>query len=137
MAVVSRISIIFLASLVNLLQMSIFLANVKDANAAFILSEVVGVLSAFTCICMLALHHFKEDIFQQALVFVAVFLFILWGIGVGFMTFDISGPFTSTGNGYFSAWVAFCISVLLTAEVIPAFGNAVGVMKEQAYEAVH
>lgn len=35
----------------------------------------------------------------------------LWLIGAGIVTFD--EPFTETGNGYFCAWGAFCVSLYL------------------------
>jgi len=40
----------------------------------------------------------------------ATFLFLWWGVGTGILT--IHGPFLSTGNGYFSAWLGFGFSLL-------------------------
>ena len=131
---ISRLFLIFLASCVNFLQMSIIISN--RSSGTFILCEIIGAISVAVTLCMLLLNKFAQDLFQKALVIVAVFLFVWWCIGVGFMTFDDHGPFVTTGNGYFSAWVAWVVSCLLCAEVIPILGDAVGVVKGSAYEAV-
>lgn len=63
----------------------------------------VGVIG--TCVCLLVMLLSALNPYHNV---ISVFLALLWTAGVGVLTFD--EPWTFTGNGYFSSWVAFLSS---------------------------
>lgn len=92
-----------------------------------------GAISLFVCIVMTILFLCSAGNAQKANPFVAVFLFLLWGAGVGVCTFWL--PFGTAGggygigvgnyaNGYFGTWISFITSVKYMVSAVPQVASA-------------
>lgn len=76
----------------------------------------------------------KGDIVDKYQKPISVFFLLWWVLGAAIGTFE--GPFTTAGNGYFSAWVAFYASLkyaYTTSDKVRDFADrAVNAMKDPA-----
>ncbi|CAM9586013.1 unnamed protein product [Sphacelaria rigidula] len=74
----------------------------------------------------------KGDLVDKFRKPISVFFLIWWLLGAAIGTFE--GPFTTAGNGYFSAWIAFYASLkyaYTTSDKVRDFADrAVNAMKE-------
>jgi hypothetical protein len=77
--------------------------NSADPLTAYSLS--VAVISLGLCLIIQTGEFVQKGFLDKTEKGVSFFLFLWWGIGTGVITF--SGPFTTTSNGYFSAWAGF------------------------------
>ncbi len=76
-------------------------ASCKDEEAWAV---AVGVISLVTCAVWAAMVN-KLGAAEK---FVAIFVFVLWLLGVGVCT--VESPFVVAGNGYFGCWFCFILS---------------------------
>mmetsp|Transcript_9988 Transcript_9988/g.13460 ORF Transcript_9988/g.13460 Transcript_9988/m.13460 type:complete len:138 (-) Transcript_9988:142-555(-) len=129
----SRFFIIFFGSLINLIALT---WGVNHSGGVWTFCLICAIFSMVLCLVMMILARVQEGAYNSSLMFVAIFLFLWWILGVGFETFAHAGPFGSTGNGYFSAWICFIFSSLLCADSVPQLANAMGYTKDSAYQAV-
>jgi len=80
----------------------------KNLSVAWIVAA--GTLSV--CLVMM-LTKASEDIGRVLM----VVNFLLWAVGVGFLTFD--APYLHTGNAYFACWCGLCMSALAVWRLFP------------------
>jgi len=80
----------------------------KNLSVAWIVAA--GTLSV--CLVMM-LTKASEDIGRVLM----VINFLLWAVGVGFLTFD--APYLHTGNAYFACWCGLCMSALAVWRLFP------------------
>eukprot|EP00984_Skeletonema_dohrnii_P032607 scaffold26999_cov103-Skeletonema_dohrnii-CCMP3373.AAC.2 len=74
-----------------------------DSYKAYSLS--VAVISLGLCLIIQTGEFVQPGFLDRTEKGVSLFLFLWWGIGTGIITFK--SPFTTTSNGYFSAWAGF------------------------------
>jgi len=99
---------VFFGSVIELTSAGVACDNLGTANCKkeYGWAVAVGTISLVICIVALLLGNKIGPLkFVLALLLLAV-----WVFGAGVLTFD--NPFTATGNGYFSCWVAFFASVV-------------------------
>jgi len=65
----------------------------------------VGVGGVVISLAYILILRFSKSVHKFVTQFVAIALLAWWGAGAGVVTFR--APFVATGNGYFSAWLAF------------------------------
>ncbi|CAM9282524.1 unnamed protein product [Ascophyllum nodosum] len=99
---------------------------------------IVGIVSTFLAgVLALMQAKGKGDVVRKFQKIIAPFFFIWWAIGAGIGTFK--GPFTTSGNGYFAAWIAFAASLKYaygSNEAVRGFADrAANAMKEPAADA--
>lgn len=75
----------------------------SDSYKAYSLS--VAVISLALCLIIQTGEFVSPGFLDKTEKGVSLFLFLWWGIGTGIITFK--APFTTTSNGYFSAWAGF------------------------------
>ena len=105
------VAIILLASVVNMTQT---IVSVGGSHFAWTIS--CGVVSVFFTLLIVLLSMAQGNLADNLHKPVSLFLAMWWSIGVGTMTFG--APYGgssnlicgSTGNGWFSAWIAFLFS---------------------------
>lgn len=82
----------------------------------------VGAVSSFLCIIQLLLSYLHLSVAETSGKALGLFLVALWAAGAGVNT-SAKGPFPSTGNGYFSSWMAFATSILFAISALGGPGT--------------
>jgi len=100
--------IIFVSSIIELVAAATICDTTRRCENQLGWAVAVGTISLAICSLYIALWK----ILQRFRLVFAVILLFLWIPGCGVLTFDT--PFVVTGNGYFSAWVAFFYSAYWT-----------------------
>jgi len=126
-----------LVSFVTMIQASIEcdrkVGSVKlhDCKDEYGYAVAVAVISLVITFAFLISYRFcMRERVLKAMPYVAAFLTVWWGFGVGVCTFK--EPFNATGNGYFALWAGFFGSFYLTTLTVTRFKDLVGRAKERA-----
>eukprot|EP00298_Acanthocystis_sp_HF-20_P011195 c19277_g2_i4.p1 GENE.c19277_g2_i4~~c19277_g2_i4.p1 ORF type:complete len:127 (+),score=41.87 c19277_g2_i4:96-476(+) len=97
--------VIFAASVIELTAAATLCDRSRKCEDQLGWAVAVGAVSTLVTLIFLVLSKFLN----RVRMFIAILLVVVWIPGCGVLTFD--RPFVITGNGYFSAWVAFFYSV--------------------------
>jgi hypothetical protein len=73
---------------------------------------ICSVVSLLLCLLVVVLTP-QEDVLK----WIVLAFFVLWAVGVGFLTFD--GPYVFTGNAYFACWGALIVSKTFVWRLFP------------------
>jgi hypothetical protein len=102
---------LFLASAVLLVQTLIdTIDHAKYKNE--VVAWICSVTSLVLCIVVVVLQ--PQD---AVLKWIMLAMFVLWCVGVGFLTFD--GPYVFSSNAYFACWVALFVSKAFVWRLFP------------------
>jgi len=102
--------IIFLASAVEVIAAARHCSAVSSCRKKDLWAVIVGSVSVVMTFLMMAALYFMTVVNVVALEIAGVLLLAMWAAGTGILTFK--HPFIAPGNGYFSSWVAFVVSLL-------------------------
>jgi len=101
----SALVIVFVASVVEFIAAARICHKGGYCQKEFAFAVAVGVASAFFTFAVLLYLRFVPTLNHVVIQILAFMLTGLWIAGAGITTFR--NPFVATGNGYFSAWLAF------------------------------
>jgi len=126
---VQIVSVIFLASLVLLIDSSMLMDNCNQTRWGCG-SEEPKINWAIACscisliICLLYLLGLRSvgGLVSVWTHYLAMFFLLWWTFGVGVLTFD--NPYTVASNGYLSSWAAWCMSFYFCTQTVGAVGSA-------------